>query len=239
MPNRVIREGILDSERVDKLTWPAEVFYRRLMSIVDDFGRGDGRISIIRSKCYPLKLEKVSIADVTKWMNECSEAGLLSAYEVQGKPYIELLDFRQSLRKMKSSYPNKDGSFETKEQYLARMHANDSNGDQLHLESNQNRNESELKPEKHSLIDFFFQDFPNSSYLDKVVKAMLPINATITEVQRKKEELIIAIPDFRKAANLDYGNMLRFAEHFKNWYLKVYSVQNKTIVSKRQRRLGS
>ncbi len=39
MPNRVIREGILNSQRVNKLTEPAELFYRRLMSVVDDFGR--------------------------------------------------------------------------------------------------------------------------------------------------------------------------------------------------------
>jgi T5orf172 domain len=32
MPNRVIREGILSSERVDQLDAASEVFYRRLMS---------------------------------------------------------------------------------------------------------------------------------------------------------------------------------------------------------------
>jgi hypothetical protein len=39
MPNRELREGILTSERINALTFPAEVFYRRLMSVVDDFGR--------------------------------------------------------------------------------------------------------------------------------------------------------------------------------------------------------
>jgi hypothetical protein len=39
MPVRILREGILTSERVDTLSPAAEVFYRRLMSVVDDFGR--------------------------------------------------------------------------------------------------------------------------------------------------------------------------------------------------------
>ena len=43
MPNRIIREGILSSDRVDQLDPPAEVFYRRLMSKVDDHGLFDGR----------------------------------------------------------------------------------------------------------------------------------------------------------------------------------------------------
>ncbi len=39
MPNRIIREGILTSEAVNSLSWEAEVFFRRLLSVVDDFGR--------------------------------------------------------------------------------------------------------------------------------------------------------------------------------------------------------
>lgn len=105
MANRVVRDGILDSERVNKLSWAGEVFYRRLMSIVDDFGRGDGRASILRSKLYPLKLERVSEADIIKWMGECTEAELVSQYVVEKKPYFELLDFNQQVRIKKSKYP--------------------------------------------------------------------------------------------------------------------------------------
>lgn len=105
MPNRIVREGILDSERVNKLSWPAEVFYRRLMSVVDDFGRFDGRAELLRSKLFPLRIDKVSVADVDKWLTECVGAGLVSLYSVNHKPYLELLDFGQSIRIMKSKFP--------------------------------------------------------------------------------------------------------------------------------------
>ena len=39
MPSRIIRDGILTSERINALTERAELFYRRLMSVVDDYGR--------------------------------------------------------------------------------------------------------------------------------------------------------------------------------------------------------
>ncbi len=105
MPDRILRAGILTSDRVDKLSWAGEVFYRRLMSIVDDYGRYDGRPVILRSQLYPLKDGKVSVADVVKWLDECSGAGLVSCYHAGGKPYITILDFRQRIRS-ESKFPD-------------------------------------------------------------------------------------------------------------------------------------
>ena len=39
MPNRMIREELLTCEKVNELSFGAEIFYRRLMSVADDFGR--------------------------------------------------------------------------------------------------------------------------------------------------------------------------------------------------------
>jgi hypothetical protein len=88
MPSRLLREGILDSEAVNVLSFPAEVFYRRLMSAVDDFGRFDGRPSVLRSRLYPLKVNVVREADITRWIAECEKAGLIALYTVDSKPYV-------------------------------------------------------------------------------------------------------------------------------------------------------
>lgn len=109
MPNRIIREGILTSERVASLGWPAEVFYRRLMSVVDDFGRYYASPMLLRAACYPLHLDKVSDADIGKWMDECAEAALVSVYLASdGKRYLEMADFRQRTRAEKSKFPPDD-----------------------------------------------------------------------------------------------------------------------------------
>ncbi|HRO97633.1 MAG TPA: hypothetical protein PLY79_11275 [Ferruginibacter sp.] len=105
MPDRIVRANILTSDLVNQLSWPAEVFYRRLMSVVDDYGRFEGRVSILRASLYPLKLNQVSEADIVKWKNECSEAGLISLYEVESKEYLVILKFNQRLRAAKSKYP--------------------------------------------------------------------------------------------------------------------------------------
>lgn len=98
MPNRIVREAILTSERVASLAWPEEVFYRRLMSIVDDYGRSEANPQLLRSKCYPLQTDNVRAADITRWMAACQKAGLILGYDVDGKQYLEVQNFGQQQR---------------------------------------------------------------------------------------------------------------------------------------------
>lgn len=108
MPDRIVRAGILTSDPVNTLSWPAEVLYRRLHSIVDDYGRYDGRSSLLRAHLYPLKIDKVSEADVGKWLTECVTAGLVSLYRVAGRPYVEVTKFGARVRAETSKWPSPD-----------------------------------------------------------------------------------------------------------------------------------
>lgn len=105
MPNRVLRESILDSEAVNSLSPEAELFYRRLMSVVDDFGRFDGRTQVLRSRCYPLTVTKVRETDISRWIAECETAGLIALYEAGGKQFI-LFHKLGTPRALASKYPN-------------------------------------------------------------------------------------------------------------------------------------
>lgn len=98
MPSRLIREGILESERVDLLSCAAEVFYRRAMSKADDYGRFYAKPELLIAALYPLRTLKVTAAEIDGWLQECSDAGLMRLYQVDGKPLLEILDFRQQVR---------------------------------------------------------------------------------------------------------------------------------------------
>ena len=105
MPNRIIRDGILTSERVDKLNWAEEVFCRRLQSVVDDYGRYYAKPELLIAACYPLRIRKVSESDVGKFLTACVSAGLVSTYQTNdGKHYLELTDFGQRIQS-KSRFP--------------------------------------------------------------------------------------------------------------------------------------
>jgi hypothetical protein len=98
MPDRIVRAAILTSDGVCSLSWAAEVFYRRLMSVVDDYGRYDGRVSVLKSHCYPLQTDKVTDRDVGKWLSESAAAGLVTLYSVGEKPYLQVERFNQRIR---------------------------------------------------------------------------------------------------------------------------------------------
>jgi signal transduction histidine kinase len=104
MPNRIIREGILSSDRVEQLDPAAEVFYRRLMSKVDDHGLFDGRVSMLRTSLYPLRVDRVREADISRWIAACEKAGLIALYQHDGKPYLQMLDTRWQARS-EAKYP--------------------------------------------------------------------------------------------------------------------------------------
>lgn len=105
MPSRILREGIVTSVHVNSLTWPAEIFYRRLFSIADDYGRYYAHPTLLRAALYPLQLEKVSDSDIGKWLLETEKAGLVRVYSVQEQQYLEIYKFNQQIRSKCSKYP--------------------------------------------------------------------------------------------------------------------------------------
>lgn len=106
MPNRYVRESAIESERVNKLGWQAEVFWRRLLNKVDDFGRFTAHPELLRAAVFPMQLNKVSAADVGKLLLECEQASLISTWKGQldGKPYLVMQKWEQG-RAKESKYP--------------------------------------------------------------------------------------------------------------------------------------
>jgi hypothetical protein len=68
------------------------------MSKVDDHGLYDARVAILRSSLYPLRVNRVREADISRWIAACEKAGLIALYEHDGKPYLQMLDTRWSTR---------------------------------------------------------------------------------------------------------------------------------------------
>jgi len=104
MPSRVIREGWLESELINKLDANAERFFLRLCLRADDFGRYHANPMLLRSTLFPLR-DDVKPADVSKWLESCRKAGLLRCYSVEGKPFIEIPKFEQRMRSAVSKFP--------------------------------------------------------------------------------------------------------------------------------------
>jgi hypothetical protein len=98
MPTRLLREGILNSDRVNLLSAEEEVFYRRLMSKVDDHGLFDARPSMLRSSLYPLRIESTTENNCEQWLTACINAKLVIVYQSHGKPFLKMLDTKWKAR---------------------------------------------------------------------------------------------------------------------------------------------
>ncbi len=117
MPTRIIRDGILDSEAINSLSESCELFYRRLMSLVDDYGRYEANPDVLRAKLFALQLDRWPTERVKSNLaalgeSRCTSVGhgdspLVTVYEVGGKKYLQINNFGQRVQS-KEKYPSPD-----------------------------------------------------------------------------------------------------------------------------------
>jgi len=107
MPNRILKESICTSDNLNNLSPNSEILFYRLIVNCDDYGRCDARSSVIRSKCFPLKLDNIKDSDITAWLAELDNNNLLILYETDGKKFLQLTtwDGHQRIRAKRSKYP--------------------------------------------------------------------------------------------------------------------------------------
>lgn len=107
MPNRIIKESICTNEQIDGLTAFEETVFYRLIVICDDFGRFDGRISVLKGRMFPLRDEKLKLDALEKAMKSLERAGLVEFYKVEGKPFLQLTGWKrnQQIRAKYSKFP--------------------------------------------------------------------------------------------------------------------------------------
>jgi len=100
MPSRVIRGQILASNSLGNVSVGAEMLFWRLLIAADDFGRLDGRLSVLRAAVYPAR--NVTLDELQDWLGELEKAdspqdgtpgpqdGPVVRYQVDGQPFIAL-----------------------------------------------------------------------------------------------------------------------------------------------------
>lgn len=110
MPNRIIKESICTSGNLDNLNPEEEVFFYRLVVNCDDFGRTDARPQILRAKCYPMKMDRITNEHIEAWLRALVREKLIIIYLVDEKPYLQFITWErhQQVRAKKSKFPAPD-----------------------------------------------------------------------------------------------------------------------------------
>jgi hypothetical protein len=113
MPQRFLRPGITNSERWNSVPWKAQSLYVRLLTRVDDFGRHDGRVSVIWSNCFAVwndlnRDEIVELQQVAQMLQQLSDKKLVEIYESEDKKVLQILQWQERIRVgVKKWWPDK------------------------------------------------------------------------------------------------------------------------------------
>lgn len=144
MPTRYLKESICSSDDIEKLSAFDETVFYRLIVNVDDYGRMDGRLPILRSKLFPLK--DIRDAQIEKALQALSSAELVERYTVCGKPFVRLTGWfkHQNPRAKESKYPGPEDAEEDLHTDAGTCMQMDTDSDKILRNRNRNRNRNSI-----------------------------------------------------------------------------------------------
>lgn len=185
MPNRIIRESICTSDSVDQMTWFEECFWQRLIVNCDDYGRFDARLTVIKSRLFPLK-DRMSLKDIEGALDKLEKLGCIIFYEYNKKPYLFIPTWEtyQTVRAKRSKYPAPDEYLQSSEIICKQMQADVSGCSRNPIQSesyslsesiSESLSESKTdiadKPLKDDNFDVFWKSYPRKTAKEEARKA--------------------------------------------------------------------
>lgn len=218
MPNRILRDWT-DSEAVDLLTAESERLFTRIFMKADDYGSYHANVKLIRSTLFPLKTN-IREADISRWMEELLNAGLILFYEVDEKKYLRVINFGQRLRSMKKLFPHPPDS----ESRASRGKS------PPETKRNETESETKLKRNETNAREFgeiVFYDL--DLILEKLLADEIWIEVSAKNLRAEISEIRGAVPEFvihLKAQDTHQKSLKDAKQHFNNWYPKRKAKKN-------------
>lgn len=102
MPQRFLRPGIRTSERWNSVSFAAQSLYVRLLTLVDDYGRYDGRASVLWGECFAVWNEQnpdvsVNLQQVEEMLQQLAAKELIHRYE-NGRKVVQIVQWQERVR---------------------------------------------------------------------------------------------------------------------------------------------
>jgi type IV secretory pathway VirB10-like protein len=103
MPQRFFRPGIRTSARWNSVSRDAQALYIAILTLVDDFGRYDGRHSVLHGDAFSVWNEQnpkdaVTPNEMPSLCGELQKHGLVNFYEVDGKKCLQMMQWEERIR---------------------------------------------------------------------------------------------------------------------------------------------
>jgi len=102
MPNRIIREGLLDSQRYWSVSNEARLLFVHLMLLADDFGLVSLAPVFVRRRCFD---DAPPAARIDKMIEQLHDVDLIRVYQTPRGNFAFIPRFRQRLQRHTLQYP--------------------------------------------------------------------------------------------------------------------------------------
>ena len=103
MPQRFLKPGFRTSQRLSRCPMQARLMFANLISLVDDWGRYEGDLSLLRRECFPL--DDVRQKDFDEWIQALEDNDILVRYQVDAAWYVEVRRWTERKRSKSSKFP--------------------------------------------------------------------------------------------------------------------------------------
>lgn len=106
MPNRILKESIRTSKKVNALSDFDYRVWSYLITYVDDYGRGSADPELLKGIVFPRR-KGITEAQIKKAIDNLASAGMVILYEVDDELYLYFPNWskHQQIRAKKSKYP--------------------------------------------------------------------------------------------------------------------------------------
>ena len=190
MPNRIIKESHCENEKVAALKDFEFRLWVGLITQADDMGRGDARPQIIKGRVFPLR-EQVTHKNIADGLHALAFNGLVSLYEVGGKPFYCFPGWseHQRVRDCKPKFPGPEDS-DNSPQSAATCGNSPQSAASCGLNPNpiQSKKESNLAQQREDDFALFWSHYPRKAGKAAAKKAFARVSVPVEELVRAVEE---------------------------------------------------
>ena len=179
MPNRIIKDSIHESEKVNAMTDFQFRLWVSLITYVDDYGRGDARPAIIKGNCFPLR-DRLTNKDIDAALTGLAGIGCIVLYEVDGRPYLCFPNWEkhQTVRNKRSRFPEPPGELLTSAINCNQLNANASLIQSNPIQS-EYKSESESESNARGAFDVFWSAYPKKVGKEAARKAFAKVGVSV------------------------------------------------------------
>jgi len=88
-----LNKAVIQSRKINAVSFGAESLYYRIVLLADDLGHFFARPEMVKGMCMPVR--RITVTAIAKYLDELHAIGLIEVYTARGEMYLEILGYEK------------------------------------------------------------------------------------------------------------------------------------------------